>query len=268
MYMGSGGTSGNRCTIRDVHPPASTAAQPVGEVDINQVIAYNVREARELRGWTQEDFAVHLEPYLGQRLTQAGVSSMERAWDGDRKREFDGQELFVFSLVFDLPMIWFLLPPPGDKRLIRGTGRPVRELYAHLLGVPHQLDALHDKLRRLGIADPGEMDAMFERLSGQPTSAAQWSYRERRKAMLLALLDQYADDFDTAVEDLGRIVDHLRQVGMRGFIAEKTNDRDISRGRRSPADEPVSGDTVDEDDTASSDSGQSGETPSGTGQKR
>ena len=87
-----------------------------GEIDLNQVVAYNVREARELRGWTQQDLSLRLEPYLGQRLTQAGVSAMERAWDGERKREFDAHELLVFALVFDLPIIWFLLPPPGDSQ--------------------------------------------------------------------------------------------------------------------------------------------------------
>jgi len=204
-----------------VKEPSGTKPARSDEVDLNQVVAYNVREARELRGWTQDDFAAHLEPYLGQRLTQAGVSSIERAWDGDRKREFDAHELLIFSLVFDLPIIWFLLPPPGDDRLMRATTRPVNELYAHLLGMPHQLDDLYDKLRRLGQADPDHTDAALQRLTGA-TNTAQWGYRQQREALLLALEDQHADDFDTAVEELGAIFDHLRQVGMRGFIAEKT----------------------------------------------
>jgi len=108
-------------------------------VDLNQVVAFNVRAARELRGWTQDEFADRLEPYLGQRLTQASVSAIERAWDGDRRREFDAHELLTFALVFDLPIIWFLLPPPGDHRLMRNTTRPIDELYAHLLGRPDQL---------------------------------------------------------------------------------------------------------------------------------
>lgn len=201
--------------------PASTNPGRSDEVDLNQVVAYNVREARELRGWTQDDFAARLEPYMGQRLTQAGVSSIERAWDGDRKREFDAHELLIFSLVFDLPILWFLLPPPGDDRLMRATTRPVNELYAHLLGMPHQLDALYDKLRRLGVADSDDTDPALRALTGD-TRTAQWGYRHQREALLLALEDQHADDFDTAVEELGAIFDHLRQVGMRGFIAEKT----------------------------------------------
>ncbi|MCJ7781145.1 MAG: hypothetical protein MUQ27_10000, partial [Acidimicrobiia bacterium] len=47
----------------------------------------------------QRQFDSRLEPYLGQRLTQAGVSSIERAWDGERRREFDAHELLIFAMV-------------------------------------------------------------------------------------------------------------------------------------------------------------------------
>jgi hypothetical protein len=39
--------------------------------------------------------------------------------------------------------------------------------------------------------------------------------------------------FDNAIEDLGRVVDRLRQIGIRGFLAENTNDRDFARSARS-----------------------------------
>ncbi len=124
---------------RSTPPPPDPEPVPWPEVDVNQVVAYNVRQARELRGWTQEELADRLEPYLGQRLTQAAVSSIERAWDGERRREFDAHELLIFALVFDLPITWFFLPPAGDRRMMRATTRPVDELYARLLGLPHQL---------------------------------------------------------------------------------------------------------------------------------
>jgi len=210
------------------------------EIDLNQVVAYNVKAARELRGWTQEELADRLEPYLGQRLTQAGVSSIERAWDSDRRREFDAHELLIFSLVFDLPMLWFLLPPPGDRRTMRATTRPVNELYTHLLGARHQLEALHARLRQLGVQDPDAADDALRTLSGADTPAHRDSYRERRKELLLALLDQHADGFDAAIDDLGRTIDHLRQVGLRGFIAEKTDDGDFMRPPPKPAVAPMS----------------------------
>ncbi len=198
-------------------------------MDLNQVVAYNVRAARELRGWTQDEFAERLEPYVGQRLTQASVSAIERAWYGERRREFDAHELLTFAMVFDLPILWFLLPPPGDHRLLRATTRPVDELYAWLVGRPDQLPPIYDRLRTVGITEPTEAEAAVERISGIASSSRQWSYRERRKELLLALLNEHADDLDTAVDELGRWVDHLRQVGIRGFIAEQTNDDDFVR---------------------------------------
>ncbi len=220
------------------------------EVDLNQVVAYNIREARRLRGWTQEELADRLEPYLGQRLTQAGVSSIERAWDGERRREFDAHELLIFAMVFDLPIIWFLLPPPGDHRVMRATTRPVDELYAWLLGRPDQLEPVYERLRQIGVTDPNAAEETVEKITGIPSKAKRWSYRERRKELLLALLDEHADSLDRAVEELGRWVDHLRQVGIRGFIAEHTGDEDFTFSGGSP---PTVEERLAEKDKATSD---------------
>ncbi|MDQ6798395.1 MAG: helix-turn-helix domain-containing protein [Actinomycetota bacterium] len=200
---------------------------PAPEIDLNQVVAYNFRAARELKGWTQDELAERLEPYLGQRLTQAGISSIERAWDGDRRREFDAHELVIFAMVFDLPIIWFLLPPPTDHRLMRRTTRSVDELYTYLLGRPEQLEPVYARLREIGVTDPTEAEEIVSRITGRDSEVKRWSYRERRKELLLALLDQDVDSLDKAVEELGRWVDHLRQIGIRGFIAEHTSDKDV-----------------------------------------
>jgi hypothetical protein len=197
-----------------------------------------VRAARELRGWTQEEVSERLEPYLGQRLTQAGISAIERAWDGDRRREFDAHELLIFALVFDLPMLWFLLPPPGDHRLMAQTTRPVDELYMHLLGRPDQLEPVYARLRQMGVTDPTAAEETVEKITGEQARSRQWSYKERRKELLLALLNEHADDLDNAIDELGQQLDHLRQVGIRGFIAEHTNDDDYARPSR-PTKQPT-----------------------------
>ncbi len=226
---------------------SKNAPPPRPEVDLNQVVAYNVRAARELRGWTQEEFAARLEPYVGQRMTQAGVSSIERAWDGDRRREFDAHELLVFAMVFDLPIIWFLLAPPGERRFLGGTNSQANELYKWLLGSPEMLGPLYDRLREHGIVDPSDADEAAEKVTGITSHARRWSYKERRKEMLLALVDQHADSLDSAVDELGRWIDHLRQVGIRGFLAEHTNDDDFAKppGKRS-ADQAARAGTADQ----------------------
>lgn len=232
-------------------PGEPTRPQDPGrQVDLNQVVAYNVRLARELRGWTQEEFATRLEYYLGTRLTQASVSGIERAWDGDRRREFDAHELLIFAMVFDLPIVWFFIPPKDDHRLMRGTTRPVDELLLWLLGRPEKLEPLYDRLTDYGMHEPSETQRIVQQLTGgHPSGSDLWSYKQRRKEMLLALLDDHADEFDYAVDELGKWVDHLRQAGIRGFIAEKTWDDDFTRsGRQATAipDEPARGSTADE----------------------
>ena len=131
---------------------------------------------------------------------------------------------------------------------MRATTRPVDELYAWLLGRPDQLEPLYARLHEIGITEPTLAEQTVEQITGTPSTARQWSYRERRKELLLALLDQHADEFDNAVDELGRLVDHLRQVGIRGFVAEHAGDDDFTRPDVLPRapDEMTSGGTTDE----------------------
>lgn len=197
-----------------------------GEADLNEIVAYNFRLARELRGWTQEEAAQALEPLLGQRLPQASISAIERAYEGERRREFDAQEVLAFALAFNLPLVWFFLPPPADHRALHRTSNIVSELYGVVFGREDQLGPVYDRLRQLGIDEPSEVDRTIENLTGTPSRARQASYQQRRKEMLLALLDQYTDDVDRAADEIGTFFDHLRQVGVRGLVAERLNDAD------------------------------------------
>lgn len=99
-------------------------SQLAEEVDLNQIVAYNLAAVRKLRGWTQTETAARLEPVLGRRITQATMSALERTYDGpaDRRRQFDAQDLGVFSKVFGVPIVFFFLPPPGDRRRVVGVG--------------------------------------------------------------------------------------------------------------------------------------------------
>ena len=52
----------------------------------NQIVALNVARARALRGWTQEQAAEALAPYLGAKLSGPSFSALERsAVQRDRK---------------------------------------------------------------------------------------------------------------------------------------------------------------------------------------
>ncbi len=213
-------------------PRRSTTSPTPGlpdEIDLNQVVSYNLKAARELRNLTQADLADRLEPLLGSRPTQATISALERAWGSDRRREFDAQQLVVYATALDVPIAWFFLPPPGDFREIKGVGRPLNDLYILLLGRDDQLEFMYDRLSQIGIQDPTPADVTVEKILGFDSLETRWSYRERRKKLLRAVLNRHADKLDDAVEDIGEFFDHLRQVGMQGFIAEKTGDADFAK---------------------------------------
>lgn len=63
------------------------------------------------------------------------------------------------------------------------------------------------------------------------------------------VLDSHADDLDRAADEVGAFFDHIRQVGVRGYVAEHLNDADFTYKPefRSNANEPESSqETTDE----------------------
>lgn len=88
----------------------------------NQVVAHNLTRAREWKGWTQEQLADALEPFLGKRWSKASVSQAERSVAGKFIRQFDADEIVAFARALDLPVGWFFMPPPPWD----DTGAPVK----------------------------------------------------------------------------------------------------------------------------------------------
>jgi hypothetical protein len=82
------------------------------QVSPNQLVAYNLAQARLNKGWTQEQAAAALEPFLGVRWSKASFSAAERSVDGERVRQFTADEIVAFARCFELPVTWFFLPPP------------------------------------------------------------------------------------------------------------------------------------------------------------
>jgi hypothetical protein len=82
----------------------------------SQVVAYRLFVARKARGWTQEQAAAELEPFLGERWSKASFSAAERSVDGKqgRMRDFSANDVAAFSRCFQLPIGWFYCPPIAD----------------------------------------------------------------------------------------------------------------------------------------------------------
>ena len=77
----------------------------------SQVVAHNLTRARELRGITQTEVAERLTTFTRTRWSQATVAQAEGSVSGQRIRQFTANELVALARTFDLPVLYFFLPP-------------------------------------------------------------------------------------------------------------------------------------------------------------
>ncbi len=104
----------------------------------SQVVAHNLTRARELRGLTQAEVAERLSRFTGSNWTQATVAQAEGSVGGQRVRQFTANELVALARTFDLPVIFFFLPPDDGKGSLatddRKGGLPWEYLLLLVLG--------------------------------------------------------------------------------------------------------------------------------------
>ena len=79
----------------------------------NQVVAANLARLRQRRGLTQAETARQLSAIAGKQWTEAMVAHAERSVTGNRVREFTADDLVTFARAFDVPVLYFLTPPPS-----------------------------------------------------------------------------------------------------------------------------------------------------------
>lgn len=202
-------------------PQAKDVRSSDNRLDVNAVVSYNVKAIRERRGWTQQSVAEQLGRITGHQLPQASISAMERGFDGERRRRFDAHELYLLAVVFDVPIAYFFVPPPGtgfDE--LADTRRPVTELYATLLGREHQLAPLDERLAEIQIDNPEESDATLAAIFGAEVASRNWheSFRTWRKKRLLEIEREYGDRLDEVALFLKEFGTKIEMIGPRGYL--------------------------------------------------
>jgi transcriptional regulator with XRE-family HTH domain len=146
-----------------------------GPIDVNAVVSYNLKAIRERRGWAQQQVADRLARITGHRLPQASISAMERGFDGARRRRFDAHELYLLSVVFDVPIAYFFLPPPGVMgTALPDTGAVAVTLYTAILGDEDQLQAVDERLAQLGLNVPDDLDPVMATILGADPASMNW----------------------------------------------------------------------------------------------
>ena len=126
----------------------------------NQIVARNLKRARELRGLTQEQAGELLEPYLGDRWTKSQFSHAERSAEpGMRRRKvFSADEIAAFAAGFKLPAAFFLLVGEPDDQVARAVAEEASASFDQIMA-PVVRPAV-DELRR-------RVDALEELLDFQ-----------------------------------------------------------------------------------------------------
>jgi transcriptional regulator with XRE-family HTH domain len=170
----------------------------------NQVVASNLKRARELRGWTQEQAAERLERYLGSRWSKANYSAAERAVTGRRPRTFDADDLLAFARTFELPITWFLLPPHGREPLLSTPDDPD--------GVPPtlMLDWLYrvDEEERRRVTDLCRATGVGEGEETNHQHAVREKARDYLAALAQAAIDEHGASTPAALRSLADVLEH------------------------------------------------------------
>jgi transcriptional regulator with XRE-family HTH domain len=109
----------------------------------NQVVAGNLLRLRQRRGLTQGEVARLLSAVAGKQWSEAMVAHAERSVTGNRVREFTADDLVTLARAFDVPVLYFLTPPP-------------RGIFVHVPG--SRIDTI----------------TMLEAVLGRPDNLAEW----------------------------------------------------------------------------------------------
>ena len=205
---------------RDTESGQSSSNRPA-PIDVNAIVSYNLKVLRERRNWTQQYVAQKLSMLTGHVLPQASISSMERGFDGERRRRFDAHELYLFSIVFDVPITYFFLPPPNtgfDE--LADSGRQVAELYRSLLGTDAQLVEMDERLEGIKVSNPDQADRILALIYGADKSLRNWHehYRTWRKKRLVALSKEYGDELDDVAARLAKFAEAIAVLGPKGYL--------------------------------------------------
>lgn len=201
-----------------------------GNLDVNAVVSYNVRAIRERRGMTQTGVAERLSQLTGHLLPQASISAMERGFDGERRRRFDAHELYLLSVVFDVPIAYFFIPPAGMTGVeLADTHRPAAELYRALLGTDAQVEEMDRRLDDIKLQNPDDTDDVLTAIFGADAGAGNWHehFRTWRAERLREIETEYGTQLDEVADFLADFAAKVKSLGPQGYLRSMSwDDRD------------------------------------------
>jgi hypothetical protein len=198
---------------------------------VHQIVAYNFRRAREEEGWTQSQTSGYLEPFLGYRLNQAGVSAIEKTFDSERRRNIDVAEVVAFSRCFMRPIGWFFLPPPGtggdrlepttdDRYELRAA-----DLTTLVVGGPTGWESFLARITDLLRTDPDEVwTAMQAAFAGIKQTTWEKQIDLRRRALQQETMARFIGPEDEVITGMAALLVELVKMTPLGMLKLRGTD--------------------------------------------
>ena len=200
---------------------------------VHQIVAYNFRRAREEAGWTQSQTSDQLEPFLGARLNQAGVSAIEKTFDSERRRNIDVAEVVAFSRCFRRPIGWFFLPPPGTGAdRVEPTTDARHELRAAdlatlVVGGPTGWESFLARITELLKTDTDEVwTAMQAAFAGIKQTTWEQQIDLRRRALQHETMARFAGPGDDVITAMAALLTELVKLTPVGMMKLRATDPD------------------------------------------
>lgn len=208
---------------------------PLPTLTTHQIVAYNFARARAAAGWTQVETSDRLEPYLGYKLNQAGISAIEKTYDSERRRNIDTADVVAFARCFKRPIGWFFLPPPGrGGDLLEPVYSdpwfhlPAAELTALTLGTSHGWQEFVDRVAELLRTDPRlTANALHYALDGHRNRAeVEDQINLRRQAIRSVTLARLATPADDVIKRMAELLVEFVNLTPPGMANLRVTDPD------------------------------------------
>ena len=181
----------------------------------NQIVAYNVAKARALRGWTQEQAAEALAPYLGAKLSGPSFSGLERsAWTVNRIKQFSADDLLALSR--GLRPADRVLLHPAATRLRR---RPLRTRRRPQGPRPDRVARRHPRHPR----QPRALGTRVARVLGEHRARAPQQTREAQRVSVRSRRESHAPRRATRTRAASPIVRRHRRSTRRPRTTHRTH---------------------------------------------
>lgn len=219
--------------LGDDTPSLPGSVEGLGVLTVPQVVSYNFARARHQARWTQVETSERLEPFLGYRLGQAGVSSIERTFHTNRRRKMSCAHVAAFARCFNRPLGGIFLPPEGHAGDIvvqpnthaARAGITVAELVTLAVGTDTGWASLIARLLDLLVTDRGTVETALLAAFNGAGDRADWDEQldQRRAAIsdrVLARLtrpdnDEYLTDIAALLVQLAHLSPRARSSLLR-----------------------------------------------------